>query len=101
VRFRRWLASKLYPEIHDWHNRYCWLLSEVQQAHRWLGEFKDADTVLHWLLLRNGDHWRKLDEPARSPYPADISGFREYLRSRLHPSSSTEPPSSGEAKGRE
>src|SRR5690606_32754044 len=82
MKLRSWLARKLDPWQARNADRYLWLQQEVQLAHRWLGEFRDADVVLEWLLKRDTDHWRALGTPSINPYPADISSFREYLRSR-------------------
>lgn len=80
--WRRWLACKMAPELQDARERHQFLLSEISDAHRWLGEFADAETVLQWLMERDADHWRKLGEPALGALPCQISQLRELMRRR-------------------
>lgn len=66
--FRKWLATKLWPEYEEIENKFYRLRSEIDTAYRWLGEFADTCEVLNWVrgIYHFGD--------------ADIYTFREKLR---------------------
>jgi hypothetical protein len=77
---KRWIAARLCPDMAKDAAKYHFLKSEIVHADRWLASITPAAMVLTWLLGRDHDHWRKLDEPSVAAYPADISAFREELR---------------------
>jgi hypothetical protein len=77
---RKFLASRLDPEAALKARRYEFLRMELNDAHRWLGEFYQIECFINWLRERDTDHWRRLDEKPVGKLPPDISGFREFLR---------------------
>ena len=80
-----WLAKKLAPEVFDQAERYHWLRGELNEAHRWLGEFPEIEALTTRLSANEQSRYRALGEAV--PYCrwwGDISQFREKLRRGEH-----------------
>lgn len=87
--FRKWMATKLWPEYEEIENKFYRLRSEIDTAYRWLGEFADTCEVLNWVrgIYHFGD--------------ADIYNFREKLRRKKAAWKSATPSASDEERARE
>ena len=79
--FKRAVANRLFPELIRESDRFWYLRGQMSDAGRWLGyEYPQVDIVLSWLMYRDVDHWRALDEQPKNKWPSEIYSFREWLR---------------------
>ena len=78
----RQIAAWLAPDMARNEQRYYYLRNQVSDAHRWLGEHKDAADLAQWLLELDADHWRALGTSPIGTLPSRIDDFREVLRRR-------------------
>jgi hypothetical protein len=72
-RIARWLS----PELSNQADRYWRMWHDADDVHKWCNG--EARSVGQWLLERNHDHWRALDEPSIGKLPQTISDFRTWL----------------------
>jgi hypothetical protein len=86
------IAEWLDPETVREAQRYRWLMSEVHEGYRWLGEFDQIVWFIEWLIQYNHDSWRGAgDAPMkRWPWYGGIPEFREQLRSKAKASAEAE-----------
>jgi hypothetical protein len=75
---RRWLATKLCPDLVRTENRFWYLWHQVDDVNKWCdGEARDAT---QWLLDQERDYSRALDAPAGArATPGGIQQFREWI----------------------
>ncbi len=76
------IAAWLAPEMADHARRYRRLRGEINDAHRWLGEFPLIIAIIDWLRVSEQNYYRGRDvPPVDSKWRAQIHEFREQLRS--------------------
>lgn len=79
---RRMIAAWLDPEAALKAKQHDWLIGQVHESYRWLGEFDEIGAYLQWLLQHHKDSWRGInDHPWRRwRWYGGVPEFREQAR---------------------
>ena len=81
-RFRRMLAAWLDPETARKAQQHDWLMGQLHESYRWLGEFDEIGAYLQWLIQHSKDSWRGLEEKPwlKWRWHGGVPEFREQMR---------------------
>lgn len=76
------IAEKLSPTMADKARRHEWMMRELHEAYRWMGEFREITAFLEWLIQHERNSWRGLADDVWLSWKwyGGVPEFRNQLR---------------------